>query len=172
MTGAIVLLLLAALNVGIGGCGRGQSGGYSNQWLYADNIRSIYVEMFENPTLRRGHEYGLTDAVAKRIEAETPYKIVADRNRADTLLSGRISSISEMVLTGELETGQPLEKQFMISAVVSWKDLRSGKVLIEGRSVTASASFSPFQQQRLGYAAAVATNRLAEQIVELMQKPW
>jgi hypothetical protein len=60
-------------------------GGYSSQPLYSQDVKSIYVEMFDNTTFRRDLEYDLTDAIAKRIDAETPYKIVSDRSRADTV---------------------------------------------------------------------------------------
>ena len=67
---AVLLGMTAVLSMAVSGCG-----GYSNESLFPDQIRSVYVEMFENETFRRGIEYDLTDALAKRIEAETPYKI-------------------------------------------------------------------------------------------------
>lgn len=165
-------VLAAVLSLGVGGCGEGWTGGYSNEWLYPDDVSSVYVEMFDNRTLRRGHEYNLTDAIGKRIEAQTPYKIVSDRSRADTVISGQISSIGQAVLTGERKTGSPLERQFGISAVVDWKNLKTGEILVDNRRVSASVSFSTFQEQGEAYASAVATNRLAERIVEMMQKAW
>ncbi len=158
-----IFILSALTAVLLGGCA-----GYSNQCLYPSDIETIYVEMFDNTTFRRGQEYELTDAVAKRIELETPYKIVSDRSRADTVISGKIVSVSEPVLTGEKETGRPLEKQSEIKAEFSWKDLRTGELLIEQQSVSAAASFVEFQQQGFGYATMVAVNRLAERIVEKM----
>ena len=169
---AAVFVLAAVLSLGIGGCGEGWTSGYSNEWLYPDDVSSVYVEMFDNRTLRRGHEYNLTDAIGKRIEAQTPYKIVSDRSRADTVLSGQISSIGQAILTGERQTGRPLERQFEISAVVNWKNLKTGEILVDNRRVSASMSFSTFQEQEEAYASAVATNRLAERIVEMMQKVW
>jgi hypothetical protein len=145
---------------------------YSDEWLYPEQVSSVYVEMFDSASMRRGHEYTLTDAVAKRIEAETPYKIVSNRNRAETVLSGYISEVGEAVLAGERQTGRPLEKQFEISAVISWKNLKTGELLIDSESATASASFSEFQNQDLEYASKLAANRLAERIVEMMQKSW
>lgn len=166
------LTLVTIFAIGLGGCGQGWTSGYSNEWLYPEDISSVYVEMFDSPSLRRGHEYALTDAIAKRIEAETPYKIVSDRSKADTVLSGRIGSIGVAVLTGERETGRPLERQFQIGAVVNWKNVKTGELLINGEPAAGSVSFSTFQEQGSDYASAVATNRLAEQIVEMMQKAW
>jgi hypothetical protein len=154
------------------GCGEINPGGYSNEWLYPAQVSSVYVEMFDTVSLRRGHEYHLTDAVAKRIEAQTPYKIVSNRNRADTVLSGRVSGAGEAILVREQQTGQPLEKQFEMSAVISWKNLKTGELLINNESASASASFSTLQGQGVGYASKLAANRLAERIVEMMQKSW
>lgn len=80
--------------------------GYSNKSLYSQDIKSVYVEMFDNTTFQRDLEYDLTDAIAKRIEAETPYKIISDRSRADTVLSGKITAIDTSPLTIERETGR------------------------------------------------------------------
>lgn len=166
------MFFAVVLGLVLGGCSEDWASGYRNDWLYPEEVSSVYVEMFDSPGLRRGHEYTLTDAIGKRIEAQTPYKIVSDRSRADTVLSGRISSISEPILTGERLTGRPLEKQFEMSAVVNWKNLKTGELLINNKIVSASASFSTLQDQERGYASAVTANRLAEQIVETMQKAW
>ncbi len=154
------------------GCSGFDLSSYSDESLYPKQLSSVYVEMFDSASLRRGHEYILTDAVAKRIEAQTPYKIVSNRNRADTVLSGQISTAGEAVLASEQQTGQPLEKQFEMSAVISWKNQKTGELLIDSESASASASFSTFQNQGNEYALRLAANRLAERIVEMMQTNW
>jgi len=135
-------------------------------------LNSVCLEMFENQTFRRGLEYELTDALAKRIEAETPYKIISSVDRADTVMNGQITEISEAVLTTERETGFALEKELYVKAVVNWKNLKTGQLLIDDKSVTVSASYSEYQNQDLGYASALAANKLAQKIVELMEKTW
>jgi len=153
-------------------CGCSQMSGYSNDSLFPQNVSSVYVEMFENETFWRGVEYDLTDALAKRIEAETPYKIVSSRNRADTLISGQISSIGLWVPTVERETGRALEKEVELRAVVNWKNLKTGELLIDSQSLAASASYSEFQKQGFKYASSLAANKLAQKIVESMEKKW
>lgn len=169
----VVLLSLAfGLCLGFCGCASDSLAGYSSQWLYPRDITSVYVEMFDNKSFRRGQEYDLTDALAKRIETETPYKVLSDRDRADSVISGSIVSIGESVLSAERQTGQPLEKQLGITAAVNWKNLKTGQLLMENRHITAVASFSQFQSQDLDYASVLAANRLAEAIVESMQSGW
>ncbi|GAG88799.1 unnamed protein product, partial [marine sediment metagenome] len=144
--------------------------GYSNESLFPEDMGSVYVEMFENRSFWRGVEYELTDALAKRIEAETPYKIISSRDRADSVIGGQIVQVSESVLSSERETGRALEKQVELRAVVNWKNLKTGELLIDNRSVSASASFSEWQNQGFNYASALAANNLARKIVGLMEE--
>jgi hypothetical protein len=128
--------------------------------------------MFDNQSFRRGIEYELTDALAKRIEAQTPYKIVTSRDRADTVISGQIVQATESVLTTERQIGRALEKNVELRAVVSWKNLRTGELLIDNKAVNASAGFSEWQSQSFEYGSTLAANSLAQRIVELMEEEW
>lgn len=166
-----VLMLLCTL-LGLGLCGCSETSSYSNKSLFPENPGSVYIEMFENQSFWRGVEYELTDALAKRIEAETPYKIVSSRDRADTIISGQISSIGQSALSIERETGMPLEKEVELRAVVNWKSLKTGQLLIDNQSVSASGSYSEWQNQGFKYASSIAANKLAQRIVELMEKEW
>ena len=152
-------------------CGCAEMGGYSNESLFPPQLSSVYVEMFDNRSFRRDVEYELTDALAKRIETETPYKICG-KDHADTLLTGQIVSIEESVLSSERQTGRSLEKEVRLQAVVSWKNLKTGRLLIDSETVSASASYSQWQNQGFGYASRLAANNLAQRIVELMEKQW
>jgi hypothetical protein len=163
---AVFLLSAFALS----GCGN--VAGYSTQSLFPDSIATVRLEMFDNRSFRRGVEFDFTDALAKRIEGDTPYKIVSDPDRADSVISGQLVSIGESTLSIERSTARPLEKEVVITAVVNWKDLRSGKMMINNQTVTAVASYSGFQNQDFTYASALAANRLAGKVVELMEQRW
>jgi hypothetical protein len=128
--------------------------------------------MFDNRSFWRGVEYKLTDALAKRIESQTPYKVVSSRDRADSVISGQIVSIDQGALSRERQTGRLLEKEVLLEAVVSWKNLKTGELLMNNQTVNASASFSEWQSQGFDYASALAANKLAQQIVEQMEKGW
>lgn len=159
---------LAALTAG--GCGH--STGYSNASLFPDDVQSVYVEMFDNRSFRRGTEFTFSNALAKRIEVETPYKVVSDRDRADSVLSGQLVSVGESILTLERELGRAMEKEVVLTAVVNWKNLKTGRLMINNQTVTAVASYSEFQGQDFTYGSAVAANKLAQNIVELMENQW
>lgn len=158
------------LCLGVAGCAG--MDGYTNASLYPSGLSSVYVEMFENESFWRGVEYDLSDALSKRIEAETPYKVVSDRDRADSVISGQIVSVDQTVLSIEREMGTALEKEVELRVIVTWKNLTTGELLVESRSVGASGSYSALQSQSFKYASRIATNNLASRIVELMETQW
>lgn len=170
VTFAVFFVVIAAGSLSFCGCA-GMSG-YSNEWLVPEDVGSVYVEMFDNRTFWRSIEYDLTDALAKRIEVETPYKIITNRDKAETIISGQITSVRQAILTADRDSGQALEMELEVRAVVNWKNLKTGELLIDSRSVGASASYSQFQEQDFSYAASVAANNLARKIVELMEREW
>ncbi|UCF42424.1 MAG: hypothetical protein JSV99_07410 [Planctomycetota bacterium] len=165
-------ILIGSIVCGLFVCGCAETGRYSNESLFPDKVGSVYVEMFESRSFRRGVEYELTDAVAKRIEAETPYKVISSRDRADSVLSGQIMRVGEMVLSTERRLGRGLEKEVAVQAVVNWKNLKTGELLVDNEQVSASASYSEWQNQGFDYASALAANKLAQRIVELMEEEW
>jgi len=192
-TSIILLLLTLGLSVLLcGGCLSGGEGSYTNRWLYPDDVSTVYVEMFDTTGFYRGYEYTFTDALCKRIEAQTPYKIVSDRNRADTVISGTIS-IGSGVLATDRHLGAPLEMETYAQATVTWKNLRTGDILVDGETVYASASYSRSSDgmvdadgesiyTSVAYSRGIsqsrehsykrALNRAAEKAVELMEISW
>ena len=161
------LFSIFAVMLTAGGCLKG----YSNESLYRNDISTVYVEMFDTSSYRRGVEVDFTGALCKRIELETPYKIVSDRNRADSVISGNIA-ITNSTLSLERETGRALENEMEVSADVSWKNLRTGELIMENESATATVAFSKPMNQGENYSTVQAANRLAKKVVELMQKDW
>jgi hypothetical protein len=169
---AFIIFFSSIVAAFVGFCGCAEMSGYSNKSLFPEKIGSVYVEMFDNRSFRRGVEYELTDALAKRIEAETPYKIISSRDRADTVISGQIVSVEESWLSTERQTGRALEKEVELRAIVNWENLKTGELLIDNQSVSASAAYSEWQEQGFRYGATLAANNLARRIVELMEKEW
>jgi hypothetical protein len=162
----VFMAVMLLFCIGLFGCG------YSNESLYPQKVSSVYVEMFDNRSFWRGVEYKLTDALAKRIEAQTPYKVVSSRDRADSVINGQIVSIDQAKLSTERQTGRPLEKEVLLEVVVSWKDIKTGQLLMNNQTVNASAAYSEWQSQSFEYASALAANKLAQQIVEQMEIGW
>ncbi|MBN1456350.1 MAG: LptE family protein [Sedimentisphaerales bacterium] len=167
----VSMFFLFIVFLALPGCDMGKQG-YTNEWLYPDDVETVYVKMFDSLSFRRGHEYVLTDAVCKKIEAQTPYKIVSDINVADTVLSGQITSIGSAILATDRYSGRPLEYEVLAVVEVKWKNLKTGKILINNKTAKATGSYSTQLGQDFEYASNVAVNKAADRIVEMMELPW
>lgn len=169
--------VLAIIGIGLaagllaGGCGTGGLAGYQHGWVYPEEISSVYVEMFDTTNFRRGYEFTLTEAVCKHIEARTPYKIVSDRAAADSILTGTITATSG-ILAGERYTGGTLENEAQVQVRVTWKNLKTGRLMLDNEPVFASASYSYQMGQDFDQAANAAITKAAQRIVEKMERPW
>lgn len=161
-----MLLIAAACLLPAGGCS-----GYRNSWLHRPDVQTVYVEMFDTDGFRRGYEVTLTEAICKRIESHTPYKIVSDRAVADTVLSGQLK-LSVGILAGDPYLGKPLEKETLSTVTVTWKNLKTGELLLDAQPVQASAGYSDQLGQTESYGFNRAVNSAAQRVVELMETPW
>jgi hypothetical protein len=171
-----ILLFICLFALGmIGGCATYHIG---NQSLYPVEIHTVYVPIFESVSFRRNLGERLTEAVQKEIELKTPYKVVADPN-ADSILSGRIVEEGKHVLIGS-RVGDPRELQVNIRVMVAWTD-RQGRLLRESSAVPlpselidvqGTGNVVPQVGQSIASAQQQAIQRLAQQIVSLMEKPW
>lgn len=157
----------AALLLLPGGCGQG----YQNSWLYPQDVNTVYVEMFDTTSFRRGYEFDLTDAICKLVESRTPYKIVSDRNRADTVLSGNMG-VGVGVLAGDPYTGRSLENESVVNVTFTWKNLKTGQLLVDNKTVYASGTYSQQLGQTVDYSIRRAMNEAAQKVVEQMQTAW
>jgi hypothetical protein len=160
-----VLLLLACGLFLLTGCS------YSSKSLYNTNVKTVAVPIFTNKTFRRDWEFKLTDAIDKNIEYRTPYKLASQKS-ADTVLTGEIVDIQENVLTRRFGTGLPRETEVTVIVNFQWKDLRSGRVIVERKSFNRASTEIPQINERIDDATQLAIERLAAAIVEQMQAEW
>jgi outer membrane lipopolysaccharide assembly protein LptE/RlpB len=160
---APLFLLLAAM--GVSSCG------YTSRSLYNSSVRTISVPVFVNKTFRREWEFRLTEAIDKNIEYRTPYKLTRERN-ADTVLTGEIVEIQENVLTRRYGTILPRENQITVVVNFTWRDVRTGRVLVERRNFNRSATEIPKIEERVEDAEQLAVERLAAAIVDQLQTDW
>ncbi|MHB8899737.1 MAG: LPS assembly lipoprotein LptE [Thermoguttaceae bacterium] len=148
-----------------------------NRSLYPQDVRTVYVPIFDSDSFRRNLGERLTEAVMKEIENKTPYKVVGTSN-ADSILSGRIIGETKRVVA-ENSYDDPRKLDVSLQIKVSWID-RSGGILHEGcvalppdlSAVGGTASFLPEYGQSVATAHQQAIQRVAEQIVGMMEAPW
>ena len=170
----IILLLALAL----AGCGYGHGsdapkdlGGYQWRSVYRDDVRTVAVPVFGNRSFRRGIEFALSKAVVNQLETTTPYKVVS-REHADTILEGEVVDTHIRALSADIQTGLPQEELFIVRVNFTWKDLRTGKILVDRRRFEQTTTYYP----TLGEGQYVGTQqnveRLAVAIVQELQADW
>lgn len=149
-----------------------------NATLYNQEIRTIYVPVFDSASFRRHLGEQLAEAVVKEIELRTPYKVVG-RPPADSILTGRILEEGRStVIPGRV--GGPRESDVRLVVQVAWIDNR-GNLLRESGSIplptgtetiTETSQLFPEYGQSTATAYQQAIKRTAQQIVGMMEQPW
>jgi hypothetical protein len=170
--------------------------GYTTKPNYDLSIHTVYVPIFKNLTLWRGLEFELTRAVVREIEAKTPYKVVSDPDAADTELTGTIISFNKNILNRN-QLNEVREAETTLGVEVVWRDRRSGEILSRPRRgpgappalppdappgtkppppppvlVQSVGGFIPELGGSITTAQQQNVNRLAVQIVSMMEVPW
>ena len=162
---AILILTLAVASAATG-CG------YSMQPLHRTDVRTVAVSIFASKEFRRELEFELTRQLVKYLELRTPYKVVHDPERADTSLRGEVLDLYAPVLTEDVDTDDPNDIEVSLTCWFEWKDLRTGEVLKRRDRITGSATYAEAVGETLDSATFEASARLAERIVEAMEKDW
>ena len=175
-----ILVLIVAL-IGVAGCGyhnggadsSGKDGGSGYHWssVYRQDISTIAVPIFKSTVYERGVEFSLSKALVQQIEANTPYKVVP-RERADTILEGEIVSVKVNTLSNDRLSAIPQEQLLDVTVDFTWKDLRTGKILVARRGVEQTATFYPTLGEGRATGTQAASERLALSIVQELQADW
>jgi hypothetical protein len=156
------------------GCAEDPTKGYSLKSQYVGGVKTVAVPIFQRgkQVYRRGLEMRLTEAVIKRIELDTPYKVTS-KSRADTELRGSLDLISQRVLSFNPDTGLPQETEITLTATFTWTDLRDGTVRKQARVRQADTYLprAPFREDFF-QGSEGAVNKLARRIVEHMEADW
>src|SRR5688500_11932021 len=104
--------------------------------LYDQNIRTVYVPLFNNRAFQttpyRGFEIDVTEAVIREIGKTTTFHVTSDVNRADTELLGNIVAIQKTVMNRN-QQNQVREAEIAVTVDVVWRDLRDGTILSNPR---------------------------------------
>jgi len=169
------VLTAGMLLVIVAGCSTDPHAGYTTASQFPTNVRTIAVPIWQRGTdvYRRGLEDRLTEAVVKRIELDTPYK-VTDKSRADTLLTGTIKQVRQRVISSNPDTGAAREMELTITVAFTWTDLRDGTVLVQKKKLSVTGNYITecgFSEDFFQGSEDVV-NKLAKRIVEHMESPW
>lgn len=196
------LLVVACGLVALAGCaGDGHFSilGYTTRPNYDANIRTVYIPIFKNTTWQRGVEFDLHRAVVREIEQKTPYKVISDRDRADTELTGEITAYGKG-LVNRNQLNEVREAEWGMTTEITWTDLRTGEVLSQPKGgprtpapppldpnnppppdarpkvrpvkISSVARMIPELGESQASAQQTLVNRLAVQVVSMMESPW
>ena len=157
----------------LAGCGYSQSGSEGYQWrsLYREDVRSVAVPIFSNKDFHRGVEFSLARALVTQIESHTPYKVMP-RERADTILEGEIVEVRVRTVSSESRAGVPQEQLYEIRCNFVWKDLRTGRILVDRRNFEQTTTFYPTLGEDPYIGSQQGVERLALGIVQELQGDW
>lgn len=193
------LCLLAATACSLPACssdGHFTMFGYTTAPNYDRSIKTIFVPICKNKTMRRGLEFDVTRAIIREIMGKTPYRVVDSPVGADTELVCTIISRPKAIVNASQE-GEIRESQVTLAVEVIWRDLRpghTGNVLSNGASgqvpssgssgsnlaqpdkgktqgiiLTPTTTFVPELGGSITTAELELANRLAVQIVSMME---
>jgi hypothetical protein len=137
----------------------------------SDRIRTVALDIFQTKEFRRDLETQLTEALAKRIEGETPFKL-AKKDRADTILTGEIIEVRQATIGRDFQTVTPRETAATVIVSFQWKDLRTGEVLMDRPRFVQTVDYVKPLGEDFYHASQRAMDRLAERIVEQMESDW
>jgi len=168
-------ILVAAHAIGVclplaAGCGYTTDRGSQFRSTNADNdrIRTVAIDMFETREFRRDLELQLTEALAKRINSDSPYRLVR-KEFADTLLTGEIREVRQNTIGRDFRTVLPRETAATLVVAFQWKDLRNGEVLVDRPNFVQTVDYTRQLDEDFYHAMQRATDRMAERIVETME---
>ncbi len=200
--GAALLVALLTLIVGMGcqsWDGHMALGRYSTRPIYDAGIRTVRVPVFKNKTQvfqgNSGIENELTTVVIRSIEGRTPYKVVPENQDADTELTGTIAAFSKGIVNRN-QLNEVREAETYLTVDLVWKDLRTGEILSQPHRreldtptaafnlppigppvvtpvrITSTGSFIPELGQSITSARQVNYERIGQQVIQMMERPW
>jgi hypothetical protein len=136
-----------------------------------DPIHTVALNIFDSKEFRRGLELQLAEALGKRLESESPFKL-AKKDRADTILTGEIKEVRQATLGRDFRTVTPRETSATIIVSFTWKDLRTGEVLLDRPTFLQTVDYIRPLKEDFYHASQKDMDLLAQRIVEEMQSEW
>ncbi len=156
-------------------CGGCVQSPYTTTDQYRPAVRTVAVPVWtrSKDVYRRDLELRVTEALVKRIELDTLYK-VTDKSRADTLSTGRIETISKIVLGWDSDSGLPREKEIVVTVSFRWVNLGSGDGIVHEKGMRIGGTYLPPGPLHEDFFQGSETivNRIARRVVEQMEAEW
>lgn len=143
----------------------GSSCGYEVGNLY--EVRDVRVDIFENNSERRTHEFDLTNAVVHEIASRG---IRVNAKDAAYTLKGKINDIRTPSLVNQRNTDQTIVGSVLFSVEIRLIDANGNEVWKDHR--IEQASFTEARGESFETARQKVFDRLARWVVSHLEKQW
>ncbi len=159
-----------AAGLSTSGCGYSTDRGahFRTRNASKERIRTVAVDIFKSREFRRDLELQLTEALAKRIEIETPYKL-AKKATADTQISGEVLELRQGTIGRDFDQVRPRETAATLIVSFQWLDLRTGEILVDRPRFVQTVDYIRPVGEDVYHAQQRIADRMAERIVEEME---
>ena len=99
--------------------------------LMPKTVKTIAIPAFANPTTRFQIARMLPEDVAREFIARTRYKVVADPNQADAVLTGVVNNYTAYPTVVDPASGRATGVQVIVNLQVTLTERATGKVLFQ-----------------------------------------
>lgn len=150
----------------LAGCGY-RVGGQAD--LLPAHIRTIAIPAFANVTTRYKLTERLPSALTREFLTRTRYRIVADPNEADAVLTGAIVNYMSAPTIFDQATGRAAGIQVSVFLNLTLTDRQSGQVLYQRNNFEARQRYEVSIEQREYFdESEVALDRLSREVARLV----
>jgi hypothetical protein len=151
----------------LGGCG------YTIRAPFDKSVKTVFVPIFRTQSYRRDLNTNLCEMVQKEIMQRSPYKVVGRPEGADTILEGTIN-LGDKNTVVENPFNLPRELTATVTVMVKWthNPPTEADKSKPPTMVSETVNFVPEVGETALTAFYRVNQRLAAQIVDMMEQPW
>ncbi len=157
-----------AFGLALSGCG------YSLRPPYDPNVRTVYVPVFRSITFRRDVHLLRPEHLKKEIARRTRFLVVGTPYGADSTLDGTINFSDKNIVVAN-PFNLPRQLTTLMVATVTWTDNTVNPEELKNTNpavVSEMFTFHPEVGETVQAAWSKTCERLAIQIVNMMEEPW
>ena len=165
LSGTLIMILLAGTM--LSGCG------YTIRAPFDKSVKTVFVPVFRTQSYRRDLNLNLCEMVQKEIMQRSPYKVVGRPEGADTILEGTINFADKNTVV-ENPFNLPRELTGTVTVMVKWthNPPTEADKSKPPTMVSETVNFVPEVGETALTAFYRVNQRLAAQIVDMMEQPW
>ena len=165
LSGTLIMIILVGTM--LSGCG------YTIRAPFDKSVKTVFVPVFRTQSYRRDLNLNLCEMVQKEIMQRSPYKVVGRPEGADTILEGTINFADKNTVV-ENPFNLPRELNATVSVVVKWthNPPTEAEKSKPPTTVSETVNFVPEVGETALTAFYRVNQRLAAQIVDMMEQPW